>query len=131
VPGPLTILVGQVSAASESAFGNITQFNLNGGVIRMLNPGSTAILSKPIFVNKANGQISTGNASVSQTTDLTVNSTIADMPWSNGSVALPGQASGSVQFGGFGTITRGATAGSNSMVKSFGPAPASVIASID
>jgi len=110
VPGPFTILVGLVSSADpQAALGNVTELRLNGGGLRALNPGDSATFSKPIYVSNANGQITTGNASLGQTTDLTVNSVIADMPWSNSSVALTGQSAGSVQFGGSGTITLNAT----------------------
>lgn len=104
--GPFTILSGLVSMPNpDVTLTNVSEIRLNGGVLRALNPSSSASISKPIFVSNVHGQIQTGNPALSQTTDLTISSVIADMPWTSGPYALPGQVSGSVQFGGLGTIT--------------------------
>ncbi len=105
VPGPLTALAGQVRFASESSFGNVTEIRLNGGGLRPLAPGGTVTLTKPILVGNAGGTVTTGNAGTSTVTNTVVASVVADMPWTSGTVALPGQARGSIQYGGFGDIT--------------------------
>lgn len=104
VSGPLTVQVGLVSIDSEAKLGSVSEVRLNGGVLRALNPSGTVTLTKPIYVSNNNGQLQTGNPGASQTTDLIVNSVIADMPWTGSGPFLPGQSAGSVQFGGLGNI---------------------------
>jgi fibronectin-binding autotransporter adhesin len=106
VSGPLTIQVGLVSIGSEAVLGTVSELRLNGGGLRTLGgSGSTITLTKPIFVSGLHGQITTGNAGTSTTTNTVIDSVIADMPWTGSGPYLPGQSAGSIQYGGFGTIT--------------------------
>jgi autotransporter-associated beta strand protein len=105
VPGPLTLQVGQLSFDDEAKLGTVSEIRLNGGILRPFVPNGSLAITKPIFVSNTGGIVSYGNSGLGQTTAVTIQSVIANMPWSGGSVALPGQASGSVQFSGFGSVT--------------------------
>jgi fibronectin-binding autotransporter adhesin len=104
VSGPLTVQVGLVNIDSEAKLGSVSEVRLNGGVLRTVLPSGTVTLTKPIFVSNNNGQLLTGNPGASISTDLIVNTVIADMPWTGSGPFLPGHSAGSVQFGGLGNI---------------------------